>query len=301
MLRRGETIINVSDGKSLALNCNITAEDANKTILVQSASGSVNQNGAVVVNGYTDSSTTPRQTFNGVTTIGASGRAVMYDLNCEHENGTYVVNAGSRLKGTGSITGNGGVTLAAANSKICGSLTVNNVTATAGGTYGDQWNAVAAKVADSFTAAGTQIIENGSFTIGSDCVVTNSELVSNTTDATFQIKANGNLRIEKDLTVAGLTVADGGTITLVASKSNGVWDVPELTVDGTPSYTGTVNVVLDFGKSNPPGAFNVKLPTGVTDQNVTVRDSKNQRKWSISSKDGGLWATSAGSFVLSIF
>ena len=301
MLRRGETIINVSDGKSLALNCNITAEDANKTILVQSASGSVNQNGAVVVNGYTDSSTTPRQTFNGVTTIGASGRAVMYDLNCEHENGTYVVNAGSRLKGTGSITGNGGVTLAAANSKICGSLTVNNVTATAGGTYGDQWNAVAAKVADSFTAAGTQIIENGSFTIGSDCVVTNSELVSNTTDATFQIKAKGNLKIEKDLTVAGLTVADGGTITLVASKSNGDWDVPELTVASTPVYNGGVNVVLDFGESNPPAAFDVKLPTGVTTQNVTVSDSKNQRKWRISSKVDGLYATSDGSFVLSIF
>lgn len=301
MLRRGETIINVSDGKSLALNCNITAEDANKTILVQSASGSVNQNGAVVVNGYTDSSTTPRQTFNGVTTIGASGRAVMYDLNCEHENGTYVVNAGSRLMGSGSITGNGGVTLAAANSKICGSLTVNNVTATSGGTYGDQWNTVAAKVVGSFFAAGIQTVQNGSFTIGKDCVVTNAAGTADTTAAAFSIAANGNLRIEKNLAVAGLTVADGGTITLVASKSNSVWDVPELTVAGEPSYPGTVNVVLDFGESNPPAAFKVKLPTGVTTQNVTVSDSKNQRRWRISSKDDDLYATSDGSFVLSIF
>ncbi len=310
MLRRGETVINVSDGKSLALNCNITAEDANKTILVQSASGSVNHNGAVVVNGYTDSSTTPRQTFNGVTTIGASGRAVMYELNCEHQNGTYVVNANSRLLGSGSITGNGGVTLAAANSKICGSLTVNNVTAASGGTYGDEWNEVAAKITGSFKAGGTQTIQNGSLTIGAGCALT--EEVSTTTgegddavtttttenslrNATFSIAANGNLKIEQDVTVAGLTVADGGTITLVGSKSNG-WDVPELTVTGTTSYSGTVNVVLDFGESNVPSGFKVKLPTGVSAANVT--DSKGQRKWRIS--PDGLYATSDGGFRLII-
>lgn len=299
MLRRGETVINVSDGKSLALNCNITAEDANKTILVQSASGAVNQNGAVVVNGYTDSSTTPRQTFHGVTTIGASGRAVMYDLNCEHQNGTYVVNAGSRLRGTGSITGNGGVTLAAANSKLCGSLTVNNVTATSGGAYGDQWNAVAAKVVGSFTAGGTQVIENGSLTIGADCVVTNSAEVANTTDAAFQIKSNGNLKLEKALTVAGLTVNAGGTITVTVNTGS----VATLTVSGTATYDGAVNFVIarngGGARSNVPLLRSSVAPSL---SNCTVSDADGVKQWMlVVEEDGGVYTVSAtpkGGFFL---
>lgn len=290
MLRRGETVINVSDGKSLALNCNITAEDADKTILVQSASGAVNQNGAVVVNGYSDSSTTPRQTFHGVTTIGSSGRAVMYDLNCEHQNGNYVVNAGSRLRGTGSITGNGGVTLAAANSKVCGSLTVNNVTATSGGAYGDQWNAVSAKVVNSFTASGTQVIENGSLTIGSDCVVTNSAEVANTTDAAFQIKSNGNLKLEKALTVAGLTVNDGGTITV--SVTNG--SVATLTVSGTPTYGGTVNFAIvrqGGGASKVPLLRSSVAPSL---ENCTVSDADEAKQWMLVVEESdGIYTVSA--------
>ena len=119
----------------------------------------------------------------------------------------------------------------------------------------------------------------------------------------FSIAANGNLRIEKDLTVAGLTVADGGTITLVGTKVNGVWDVPELTVTGTTSYPGKVNVVLDFGSANVPSGFKVKLPKlpeGVTTANVTVTDSARQRKWRISSEGGDLYATSNGGFRLII-
>ena len=211
------------------------------------------------------------------------------------------MNAYSRLRGSGSITGNGGVTLAAASSKLCGSLTVNNVTAASGGTYGDQGSTVAAKVVGSFTAGGVQTVQYGSLTIGKECVVTNAAGTANTTAASFSIAANGNLRIEKDLTVAGLTVAAGGTITLVGAKSNGVWDVPELTVTGTTSYPGTVNVVLDFGTANVPSGFKVKLPTGVTAQNVTVTDSKGQRKWRVAAEGDNLYATSDGGFRLVIF
>lgn len=296
-MRNGTTYVNLNDGKKLAINANLYTEGSS-SLTVRSAQGQSNQNGVLALNGYADS---PKQTFTGTVTVGEINRAAMLELNCEHENGTYVVNAASRFMGSGSVTGNGGVTLAAANSKLCGSLTVNNVTAASGGTYGDQYNTVAAKVVGSFFAAGIQTIENGSLTIGKDCSVTNIAEVANMTAAVFSIAANGNIKIEKDITVAGLTVADGGTITLVGSKSNGVWDVPELTVAGEPSYPGTVNVVLDFGKSNPPAAFKVKLPTGITKDKVTVTDSKNQRRWRISSESDGLYATSDGSFVLSIF
>ncbi len=295
-LRGIGTTFDIDDGISLVNNVTYQSYQTG-TVIIRGTMNNGNGNGSMVMNGFNGNPIT----FTGLATIGESGKPVIYELNCEHTNGTYVVNERSRLKGRGSITGNGGVTLAAANSKICGSLTVNNVTATAGGTYGDQWNEVAAKVVGSFFAAGIQTVQYGSFTIGKDCVVTNAAGTADTTAAAFSIAANGNLRIEKNLAVAGLTVADGGTITLVGSKSNGVWDVPELTVAGTPSYQGTVNVVLDFGESNPPAAFEVKLPTGVTAQNVTVSDSKNQRKWRISSKGDDLYATSAGSFVLSIF
>lgn len=239
-------------------------------------------------------------TYTGNTAINAG----TYKMNATHENngreansftGVYTVADGARLSGTGAITGTGGVTLAAAGSKLAGSLTIKNLTASAGARYGESYDPAENVITGSFTAGGTQTVNYGSLTIGKDCDVTDI------TNATFSIAANGNLKIEKDIEVGGLTVADGGTITLVGSKSNGVWDVPELTVVDAPSYPGTVNVVLDFGESNPPAAFKVKLPTGVTAQNVTVSDSKNQRKWRISSEDDGLYATSAGSFVLSIF
>ena len=215
----------------------------------------------------------------------------MYDLNCEHQNGTYVVNAGSRLRGTGSITGNGGVTLAAANSKLCGSLTVNNVTATAGGTFGDQWNAVAAKVVGSFTAGGTQVIENGSLTIGADCVVTNSAEVANTTDAAFQIKSNGNLKLEKALTVAGLTVNAGGTITVTVNNGS----VATLTVSGTATYDGAVNFVIarngGGARSNVPLLRSSVAPSL---SNCTVSDADGVKQWMlVVEEDGGVYTVSA--------
>ena len=295
-LRGIGTTFNIDDGISLVNNVTYQSFQTG-TLTILGTMNNSNGNGRMVMNGFNGNPLT----FTGRATIGESGKPVIYELNCEHTNGTYVVNERSRLKGRGSITGNGGVTLATSTAKICGSLTVNNVTATSGGTYGDQWYEVAAKVVDSFFANGIQTVQYGSLTIGKDCVVTNAAGTANTTAAAFSIASNGNLRIEKDLTVAGLTVADGGTITLVGSKSNVGWVVPEIAVSGTPVYNGKVNVVLDFGESNPPAAFKVKLPKGVTAQNVTVRDSKNQRKWRISSEGDGLYATSAGSFVLSIF
>jgi len=81
---------------------------------------------------------------------------------------------------------------------------------------------------------------------------------------------------------------------------NGVWVVPELTVSGTPSYAGTVNVVLDFGTANVPSGFKVKLPAGVTAANVTVTDSKSQRRWRVAAEGGNLDATSDGGFRLII-
>jgi hypothetical protein len=253
-----------------------------------------NGNGSMVMNGFDGNPIT----FVGTATIGESGKPVMYVLNCEHQNGTYVVNERSRLMGSGSITGNGGVTLTNANSKLCGSLTVNNVTATSGGTYGDQWNAVAAKVVGSFTAAGTQTIENGSFTIGSDCVVTNAAGTADTTAAAFSIAANGNLRIEKDLTVAGLTVADGGTITLVAASKN---SVPALNVAGTATFSGTVNFVIDFGSATVPGGRTYSLMTGSSlPANVSVRDNRGEKRWKVSVDGNTLKAYSSGNFSLRI-
>ena len=296
-LRNNLTTVNVADGKTLSINANIYVEGGNSgnKLLFQAASGALSQNGVVVLNGYSGDA---KQYFNNETTVGTSGRAVICELNCEHQNGIYTVNAASRLRGTGSITGNGGVTLAAANSKLCGALTVNNLTAASGGTYGDQWNAVAAKVATSYFAAGTQSIENGSFTIGADCIVTNSEGTVDTTAATFSIAANGNLKLEKSVTVAGLTVANGGTITLVAESKN---SVPVLNVAGDTSFAGDVNFIMDFGSASAPGSRTFTLMTGSTLPNlanVSVSDGRGEKKWKVFVDGGALKASSSGSFAL---
>lgn len=296
-LRRGETVINIADGTAFDLNANIYAESSDRTILVQSASGASNQNGVVRVNGYGDDTTTPMQTFNGETKIGATNRAATYELNCEHQNGKYTVNAASRFMGSGSVTGDGGVTLAAANSKICGSLTLNNVMATNGGTFGDEWNPVAAKIADSFTAAGTQTIENGSLTLMDTCVVTNSAGTTYATDASFDIRSSGRLCLSKSLEVGGLTVADGGTIVLTASRNAA--NAVRLTVkDGAeePSYSGKVNIVLDFGDESVPGNFKVALPPGLTAENASVTDLRGRKRWRV--EDGH--AESNGGFYFII-
>ena len=295
-LRNNTTTNNVADGKTLSINANIYAEAGNSgnKLLFQAASGALSQNGVVVLNGYSGDA---KQYFNNETTVGTSGRAVICELNCEHQNGIYTVNAASRLRGSGSITGNGGVTLAASNAKLCGSLTVNNLTAASGGTYGDQWNPVAAKVATSYFAAGTQTIENGSFTIGADCVVTNAANAADTTDAAFSIAANGNLKLEKSVTVAGLTVADGGTITLVAASRE---SVPVLNVAGDTSFAGNVNFVIDFGAASTPGARTYTLMTGTLPNlaNVSVSDGRGEKKWRVFVDGGALKASSSGNFAL---
>ena len=287
-MRNAATVINVNDGKTLAINANLYPEASGIGLTVRAGDGQSKQNGIVQLNGYKDD---PKQTFDGVVTVGEANKAATVALNCEHENGTYVVNAASRFLGTGSVTGNGGVTLVADNSKLCGSLTVNNLTAASGGTYGDQWNAVAAKVATSYFAAGTQAIENGSFTIGADCVATNSEGIADTTAAEFSIATNGNLRLEKSVTVAGLTAANGGTVTLVAASKD---SVPALNVAGTGSYNEKVNIVLDFGTARIPLGRTYTLMTGSVPNidNVVVRDNKSERKWKLSFVGNDLKATS---------
>ena len=254
----------------------------------------MSQNGVVVLNGYSGDA---KQYFNNETTVGTSGRAVICELNCEHQNGIYTVNAASRLRGSGSITGNGGVTLAASNAKLCGSLTVNNLTAASGGTYGDQWNAVAAKVAASYFAAGTQTIENGSFAIGKDCVVTNAANAADTTDAAFSIKADGSLKLEKSVTVAGLTVADGGTITLVAASKD---FVPALNVAGDTSFAGNVNFIIDFGSAGAPGGRTYTLMTGALPNlaNVSANDGRGEKKWKVSVDGDALKVSCSGSFAI---
>lgn len=295
-LRNNTTTVNVADGKKLSINANIYAEGGNSgnKLLFQSASGALSQNGVVVLNGYSGDA---KQYFNNETTVGTSGRAVICELNCEHQNGIYTVNAASRLRGSGSITGNGGVTLAASNAKLCGSLTVNNLTAASGGTYGDQWNAVAAKAATSYFAAETQTIENGSFTIGADCVVTNSEGTADTTAATFTIKADGSLKLEKTVTVGGLSVADGGTITLVAASKN---SVPVLNVAGDTSFAGNVNFIMDFGSVSAPGNRTFTLMTGALPNlaNVSVSDGRGEKRWKVFVDGGALKASSSGDFAI---
>ena len=295
-LRNNTTTNNVADGKTLSINANIYAEGGNSgnKLLFQSASGALSQNGVVVLNGYSGDA---KQYFNNETTVGTSGRAVICELNCEHQNGIYTVNAASRLRGSGSITGNGGVTLAASNAKLCGSLTVNNLTAASGGTYGDQWNAVAAKVAASYFAAGTQTIENGSFAIGKDCVVTNAANAADTTDAAFSIKADGSLKLEKSVTVAGLTVADGGTITLVAASKD---FVPALNVAGDTSFAGNVNFIIDFGSAGAPGGRTYTLMTGALPNlaNVSANDGRGEKKWKVSVDGDALKVSCSGSFAI---
>ncbi len=294
-LRNNLTTVNVADGKTLSINANIYAEGGNSgnKLLFQAASGASSQNGVVVLNGYSGDA---KQYFNNETTVGTSGRAVICELNCEHQNGIYTVNAASRLRGTGSITGNGGVTLAAANSKLCGALTVNNLTAASGGTYGDQWNAVSAKVATTYFAAGTQTIENGSFTIGAGCAVTNAAGTANTTDATFSIAANANLVLGKSVTVGALTVADGGSITLAGARNSAA----QLTVAGTLTQSGKINIVLDFGDRNPPPSakFPLLAAAGVNLANVTLRDKGDVSKWRITYENGVVYGSTDSGFAI---
>ena len=140
-------------------------------------------------------------------------------------------------------------------------------------------------------------LKNGSFTIGADCAVTNSEGTADTTAATFSIAANGNLKLDKTLTVAGLTVADGGTITLGAASKN---SVPVLNVAGDTSFAGNVNFVIDFGAASTPGARTYSLMTGTLPDlaDVSVRDGKGEKNWKVFVDGDALKASSSGDFVI---
>lgn len=294
--RRGTTVINIDDGVTLANNityASTSSDESKGGVTVRGTMNHGNGNGMMVMNGFGGNPLA----FVGLATVGESGKPAMYALNCEHQNGTYVVNAGSRLMGSGSITGTGGVTLSAANSKICGSLTVNNVTAAAGGTFGDQWNAVSATMSGTFFAAGTQTIQNGSLTIGANCAVTNASGVANTSDATFSVAADGNLVLGKSISVGALSVADGGTVTLSAARSGSA----KLSVAGSATYNGAVNIVVDFGTANVPGGFKIPLLEASNLPalaNVSVTDTARAHKWRTEIVGNVLWATSDGSFFI---
>ena len=296
--RSGTTVINIDDGVTLTNAVTYASTGDAQSRWPVTICGTMNNslgNGVMVMNGFNGNPLT----FVGLATIGESGKPAIYELNCAHQNGTYVVNAGSRLRGTGSITGTGGVTLAAATSKICGSLNVNNVTAATGGTFGDPWNAVSATVSDTLFAAGTQTVQNGSLTIGANCTVTNASGVANTSDATFSVAADGNLVLGKSVSVGALSVADGGTVTIAAARTGSA----KLTVAGTATYNGTVNIVVDFGAASVPGGFKVPLLEASNLpalSNVTVTDNAGAHKWRTEVVGNVLWAMSDGSFTILI-
>ncbi len=296
--RNGTSVINIDDGVTLSNNITYASTSSGESkggVTVRGTMNHGNGNGMMAMNGFNGNPLT----FVGLATIGENGKPAMYALNCEHQNGTYVVNAGSRLMGSGSITGSGGVTLSAANSKICGSLTVNNVTAAAGGTFGDQWNPVSAMVSGTLFTAGTQTIQNGSLTIGANCAVTNASGVANISDATFSVAADGNLVLGKSVSVSGLSVADGGTVTIAAARTGSA----KLTVAGTATYNGAVNIVVDFGTASVPGGFKVPLLEASNLPalaNVSVTDNVGAHKWRTEVIGNVLWAMSDGSLTILI-
>lgn len=296
--RNGTSVINIDDGVTLSNNITYASTSSGESkggVTVRGTMNHGNGNGMMAMNGFNGNPLT----FVGLATIGENGKPAMYALNCEHQNGTYVVNAGSRLMGSGSITGSGGVTLSAANSKICGSLSVNDVTAAAGGTFGDQWNAVSATVSDTFFAAETQTIQNGSLTIGANCAVTNASGVANTSDATFSIAADGNLVLGKSVSVGALTIADGGTVTLAAARSGSA----KLAVAGSTTYNGAVNIVVDFGAASVPSGYKMPLLEAAnlpSLANVSVTDNAGAHKWRTEVIGNVLWATSDGSLTILI-
>ena len=285
--RAGTTVINIDDDVALTNNvtyASTSSTDSQGAVTVRGTMNNSKGNGKMIMNGFAGNPLT----FTGLATIGETGKPVTYELNCEHQNGSYSVVDGSRLRGSGSVTGSGGVTLAAAGSKICGSLSLNNVTALEGGTFGDEWNAVNATIERSLTAAGTLAIANGSLTIAEDCSVTNSVGDIESTDATLSIASSGRLVVKRNLKTAGLAVANGGTIVLAASRKGTV----VLSTTGEPAYAGKVNVVLDFGDESVPGNFKVRLPEGLDATNAIVTDVNNKKRWKV---EGG-YATSNGGF-----
>ena len=281
--RGGNVTFNVAFGKTLVNNYQVST--AYKDGLTKTGAGTMQMNGVegAELNDY------------GTTTINGG----TYEVNC-HNNGNngYTVADGTKLRGTGAITGAGGVTLASANAKLCGSLTIANLTAMSGGIIGENWDedAIALSITNSLTAAGTLNLKNGSFTIGADCAVTNAAGTANTTDATFSIAANANLVLGKSVTVGALTVADGGSITLAGARNSAA----QLTVAGTLTQSGKINIVLDFGDRNPPPSakFPLLAAAGVNLANVTLRDKGNVSKWRITYENGVVYGSTDSGFAI---
>ncbi len=270
--RDADTVFNIGDGVTLANNVTYGSFAAANGFTVRGTTG--NGTGVMKMNGFDGNPIT----VSGTNTVGASGKPVTYELNCEHQNGVYVVTGGSRMRGTGSVTGTGGVTLSKAASKLCGTLGVNSLTATAGGTFGDSWNPVALVLDGAFTAgAGTFTIENGSLTIGAECSLTDVG------SATFSIQTNGTLVVRKSLTVAGLSIAsnESGTgslhIGVAADKS-----VSTL-VATAATLPSNVELVIDYGSKLVIGLSEIRLLTlptsAATGTTFTVVDNLGARKW----------------------
>ena len=114
--------------------------------------------------------------------------------------------------------------------------------------------------------------------------------MANTTDASFQIKSNGNLKLEKALTVAGLTVNAGGTITVTVNNGS----VATLTVTGTPTYDGAVNFVI---ARNGGGVSKVPLlrsSVAPSLSSCTVTDANDAKQWVLVVEEAdGIYTVSA--------
>jgi len=141
----------------------------------------------------------------------------------------------------------------------------------------------------------TNIVDNGDGTATTN-VVNNTEPMSTLRNATFSIAANGNLKLEKSATVGGLTVAEGGTITLVADAGG----MAKLTIGGSSAPAGNIKIVLDFGDKTPPSlaTFQLLEANGINIANVSVVDKNNVRNWRPVLNNGVLYATSNGGFFI---
>ena len=156
-------------------------------------------------------------TYGGETRVGGGMTLV---LNAEHKNaGGYTIASGTRLMGCGAITGDGTVSLEGSNSKLCGSLSVKNLSCADGSMIGDEWNPVSAVVTGSIAAKtdGAKIaVTNGYLAIGRDCDT------SGFSSAQLTIHESG-LVLSNSLTVARL-FANNATITLANGASFNIGD-----------------------------------------------------------------------------
>ena len=77
----------------------------------------------------------------------------------------------------------------------------------------------------------------------------------------------------------------------------------KLTVTGTATYNGAVNIVVDFGTASVPGGFKVPLLEASNLPalaNVSVTDNVGAHKWRTEVIGNVLWAMSDGSLTILI-